>query len=59
LNQMTQNSAANSIGVALITGASSGFGKLTSELLSENGFRVFGESRSKEFERCAKKRRDA
>jgi NAD(P)-dependent dehydrogenase (short-subunit alcohol dehydrogenase family) len=32
--------------IALITGASSGFGKVTSELLSENGFRVFGTSRN-------------
>lgn len=31
--------------IALITGASSGFGKVTSELLSENGYRVFGTSR--------------
>ena len=32
--------------IVLITGASSGFGKVTSELLSENGFRVFGTSRN-------------
>jgi NADP-dependent 3-hydroxy acid dehydrogenase YdfG len=30
----------------LITGASSGFGKVTSELLAERGYRVFGTSRN-------------
>jgi NAD(P)-dependent dehydrogenase (short-subunit alcohol dehydrogenase family) len=32
--------------VVLITGASSGFGKVTSEILAENGYWVFGTSRS-------------
>ncbi len=36
----------NSIGETLVTGASSGFGKVTSELLAENGFHVFGTSRN-------------
>jgi NAD(P)-dependent dehydrogenase (short-subunit alcohol dehydrogenase family) len=31
--------------VAVVTGASSGFGQLTAGLLAENGFRVFGTSR--------------
>jgi short-subunit dehydrogenase len=34
--------------VVLITGASSGFGKATSELLAEKGYRVFGTSRNKD-----------
>jgi NAD(P)-dependent dehydrogenase (short-subunit alcohol dehydrogenase family) len=39
---MNQDSNA---GTVLITGASSGFGKVTSELLAQNGYRVFGTSR--------------
>ncbi len=34
--------------VALVTGASSGFGRAIASLLSKNGFRVFGTSRKPE-----------
>ncbi len=34
--------------VALVTGASSGFGKLTAELLASKGYRVFGTSRKEQ-----------
>ena len=33
--------------VALVTGASSGFGELTARLLAQSGFKVFGTSRRK------------
>lgn len=43
---MTSNSGIPLRNIALVTGASSGFGRATSEVLSENGYKVFGTSRN-------------